>query len=226
MSEIFKKIPVIMSEIGAIGKDRKNQQQGYSFRGIDDVYAAVNSVLAKHGVFCVPTILKMVREERQTQKGGTLLYTILDIQYRFYASDGSYFDCVTVGEAMDSGDKSCNKAMSAAQKYAFFQVFSIPTEEPKDTEHESHTVMPKKSAQVADKQGAAASSPPSPAPPTDKPNYKFLEVMKGQKERVGEDYYYKTIGLLGYEKANEIHDRNHQKELYEMLLVIPDKEKE
>lgn len=226
MSEIFKKIPIIMSEIGAIGKDRKNAQQGYAFRGIDDVYAAVNSVLAKHGVFCVPTILKMVREERQSQKGGILLYTILDVQYRFYASDGSFFDCVTVGEAMDSGDKSCNKAMSAAQKYAFLQVFSIPTEEPKDTEHESHTVVSKKSSvQVAEKQGAAASSPPSPAPSTDKPNYKFLEHMKAQKERIGEDYYYKTLGVMGYEKANQITDREHQTEIYKMLLAIPDKEK-
>ena len=47
---------------------------------------------------------------------------------------------------MDSGDKSCNKAMSAAQKYAFLQVFCIPTEdppsEPKDTEGQTHEVSP------------------------------------------------------------------------------------
>lgn len=50
-----------------------------------------------------------------------------------------------IGEAMDSGDKSCNKAMSAAQKYAFLQIFCIPTEEPKDTENETHSgVLPKK----------------------------------------------------------------------------------
>jgi hypothetical protein len=48
-----------------------------------------------------------------------------------------------IGEAMDSGDKSANKAMSAAQKYALLQVFCIPTEEPKDTENETHTVEPK-----------------------------------------------------------------------------------
>ena len=140
MSEIFKKIPLVMSDIGSISKNKINPQQGYKFRGIDDVYLAVNAALSKHGVFCAPTVLKMSREERQTKAGGTLLYTILDIKYTFYASDGSSFDCVTVGEAMDSGDKSCNKAMSAAQKYAFFQVFSIPTEEPKDTELETHII--------------------------------------------------------------------------------------
>lgn len=225
MSEIFKKIPEVMAEIGAIGKTRNNPQQGYKFRGIDEVYNAVNAALSKHGIFCAPTVLSMSREERQTKTGGTLLYTILNIKYTFYASDGSFFDCVTVGEAMDSGDKSCNKAMSAAQKYAFFQVFSIPTEEHKDTELESHEIKGKKSSvQVAEKQGAAASSPPSPAPSTDRPKYKFLEHMKTQKERIGEDYYYKTLGVMGYCKANEIHDREHQTEIYKMLLAIPDKE--
>ena len=165
MAMIHEKIPKVMEEIGAIGKDRKNPQQGYAFRGIDDVYNAVNTALSKHEIFCVPTVLKMVREERQTKAGGSLLYTILDIKYTFYASDGSSFDCVTVGEAMDSGDKSCNKAMSAAQKYAFFQVFSIPTEEPKDTEHETHVIKQKtpSTVQVAEeKQEAPTSSQGSP----------------------------------------------------------------
>lgn len=164
--EIFKKIPEVMADIGAIGKSRNNPQQGYKFRGIDEVYNAVNAALSKHGIFCAPTVLSMSREERQSQKGATLLYTILNIKYTFYASDGSFFECVTVGEAMDSGDKSCNKAMSAAQKYAFFQVFSIPTEEHKDTELETHEV--KKAGSGSQKQEAPASSPGSPAPsPTD-----------------------------------------------------------
>jgi hypothetical protein len=137
---IYTAIPAVMGEIGAIGKDRKNPQQGYQFRGIDDIYNAVNAALVKHGVFCVPFMEDMKREERQTQKGGTLLYTILTMRYTFFASDGSSIEAKTVGEAMDSGDKSCNKAMSAAQKYAFLELFCIPTEEPKDTEEETHEV--------------------------------------------------------------------------------------
>ena len=38
---------------------------------------------------------------------------------------------------MDSGDKSFNKAMSAAYKYALFQVFCVPTEEMVDSEVDS-----------------------------------------------------------------------------------------
>lgn len=41
---------------------------------------------------------------------------------------------------MDSGDKSLNKALSAAYKYACFQLFSIPTEEMKDSEEDTYMV--------------------------------------------------------------------------------------
>ena len=34
---IFKKIIEVMADINAIGKDRRNQLQGFQFRGIDDV---------------------------------------------------------------------------------------------------------------------------------------------------------------------------------------------
>jgi len=142
MSKIHEQIPKIMGEIGHIAKTRKNPQQGYLFRGIDDVYSAVNQLLATNSVFCAPQAMDIKREERQTQKGGMLFYTIITMKYTFYADDGSCIEVITIGEAMDSGDKSCNKAMSAAQKYAFFQLFCIPTEESKDTEDDTHNPGP------------------------------------------------------------------------------------
>ncbi len=59
------------------------------------------------------------------------------MKYTFYAEDGSHIEAVVVGEGMDSGDKATNKAMSAAFKYACFQVFCIPTEEMKDPDAET-----------------------------------------------------------------------------------------
>lgn len=221
--EIYKKIPLVMHEIGAIEKDRKNQQQGYQFRGIDDIYNAVNSALSRHGVFCVPCLEEMKREERQSQKGGTLFYTILTIKYVFYASDGSSIEVRTVGEAMDSGDKSCNKAMSAAQKYAFLQVFCIPTEEPKDTEEETHEVAPKKPSKTPAGPPSSEEAPPPPSNgKTTTHNYKFLEAMAAQKKRLGEEAYYRVLGANGYEHANLITDREAQVEVFHELLAIPD----
>ena len=141
--EIIKKIAAIMSEIGAIEKNRRNPQQGYSFRGIDDIYNALQPLLAKHGVVIIPNVIEQHREEREGRNGGALIYSILKVEFSFIATDGSSIKAVTIGEAMDSGDKSCNKAMSAAMKYACLEVFCIPTEEEKDTEYQTHEVKPK-----------------------------------------------------------------------------------
>lgn len=134
---IYESIAAIMQEIPAIGKDKKNQQQGFKYRGIDDVMNALQPILAKNKVFVVPEVLEQSREERQTNKGGTLMYSVMRIKYSFYAEDGTSVSAVVIGEGMDSGDKASNKAMSIAMKYAFFQVFCIPTEEMKDPDAET-----------------------------------------------------------------------------------------
>jgi hypothetical protein len=145
--EIHQKIPIIMSEIGAIQKAKKNAQQGFMYRGVDDVMNALQPLLHKHGVFIVPEVLDQKREERQTSKGGNLIYSVCTIKYTFYASDGSFITAVVVGEGMDSGDKATNKAMAIAFKYACFQVFCIPTEEMKDPDADTpEPSMPKESA--------------------------------------------------------------------------------
>lgn len=161
---IFEAINKVMSEIGSIGKDRKNQMQGYSFRGIDDVYNAVQPALVKHGVFILPEVIDQKREERTNTKGTTLLYTILTVRHRFCALDGSSVACVTVGEAMDSGDKSANKAMSAAMKYAVIETFCIPTEGDNDTENHSHEVKPKAAAKPAPAPSPAPAATPAAMP--------------------------------------------------------------
>ena len=140
---IYKAILGVMEEVGAISKSKKNQQQGFMYRGIDDVMNALQPALIKHGVFVVPNILDQIREERQTKSGGSVTYSICTIKYTFYAEDGSYVESVVIGEGMDSGDKATNKSMAIAFKYACFQVFCIPTEEMKDPDAEVHELEPK-----------------------------------------------------------------------------------
>lgn len=141
--QIFKKISDIMKQIGAIGKDRKNQQQGFNFRGIDDVYNELHPRLAEHGVFSTTEVMEERREDRTSAKGSALIYVILKIKYTFFAEDGSFVHVVVIGEGMDSGDKASNKAMAIAHKYALLQLFAIPTQEAKDPDGESHDLKPK-----------------------------------------------------------------------------------
>lgn len=160
---IFSRINLIMSEVGGIAKDRTNAKQGYKFRGIDDVYLALQPLLAKHEVFTTLEVLDEIRSERTTQTGSVLFYSILKIRYDFWALDGSKISCTVIGEGMDSGDKASNKAMSIAQKYAFIQIFAIPTEDPKDPENDSHDVTPEPDPRQPD---PAKEPPKAPTKPS------------------------------------------------------------
>lgn len=144
MAEINNAIISIMKEIGAIGKDKKNKTQGYQYRGVDDVMNALHPALEANSVFIIPNVLEIHREERKTASGGNLIFTTCKVSYTFCAKDDSKIDVIVWGEGMDSGDKSMNKAMSAAYKYACFQLFCIPTEELKDPDHDTYIVEDRK----------------------------------------------------------------------------------
>lgn len=142
---IYKAINEIMKELPAISKDRKLEHNGrlqYKFRGIDDVYMALNPLLVKHKVTTVP-FATVHTAERVATKNGEANRVILNVTYTFYAEDGSNVQAQAIGEGMDTGDKAANKAMSAAHKYALLQVFCIPTEEPKDSENDHHEIESK-----------------------------------------------------------------------------------
>lgn len=149
---VYGAINAVQAALAAtgIGKDRRNESQGYKFRGIDDVYNAVSSLLAKHGLCILPRCTERVSVERTNAKGTALFYVTVRAEFDFVAAaDGSRHTVVTYGEAMDSGDKATNKAMSAAYKYALMQAFAIPTEGDNDADATTHEVAPLNAAQLA-----------------------------------------------------------------------------
>ncbi|MBJ2110754.1 ERF family protein [Proteus terrae] len=152
MTAVYKAISNVAREMAETGikKGSVNQQQGFMFRGIDAVYNALAPALVKHGLLILPRIIERTVTERQTQRGGLLFYVVVKAEFEFVSvEDGSKHTVVTYGEAMDSGDKATNKAMSIAYKYAAFQTFCIPTEETAiDADAEVHNVAPKTPEQI------------------------------------------------------------------------------
>ena len=134
---IFQKMTSILKETKAITKSEKNQQQGFKFRGIDNVMNELHELFSKNDVFILQEVQDFTVDARPTAKGGTLFYTRATIKFRYMTTDGSFVETVNVGEAMDSGDKGMNKAMSIALKYSLLQMFLIPTEEPKDPDRDT-----------------------------------------------------------------------------------------
>lgn len=135
--KIYEAITNVMKDIGIVGKNDSNDFDHYKYRGIDAVMNALNPAMIKNKVFVTPNVIDSKREERVGNKGTNMMYSVLTVEYTFYTEDGSNVKCTVIGEAMDRSDKSTNKAMSAAYKYACFQTFCIPTEEMQDADAES-----------------------------------------------------------------------------------------
>lgn len=144
----INKVQLALSKQG-ITKANRNQQQGYNFRGIDDVFNALSPLLAEHGLCILPRVISRTCDERINAKGTVLLYVTVEVEFDFIsAEDGSKHTVKTFGEAMDSGDKATNKAMSAAYKYAALQAFAIPTEGDNDADAHTHQVAPQQKPQA------------------------------------------------------------------------------
>jgi hypothetical protein len=127
----------ILGEVDAIAKTRTNAGQGFKFRGVDDVYRELHKVFAKHHVYMAPNVLEQRHEERTTAKGTVQMWTVIRMQYTFFATDGSSVSMSTLGEAIDTGDKSCGKAQSYAHKICLLQAFCVPCEESEDPDEHS-----------------------------------------------------------------------------------------
>lgn len=133
--QAINQVTSVMATEG-IAKSRKNQQQGYSFRGIDDVYGALARHLADAKLCILPRVRERWVVERPTKSGGLATFTTLLIDFDLVSAvDGSTHTITTIGEAQDSADKSSNKAMSAAMKYACLIAFQIPTEGDNDADY-------------------------------------------------------------------------------------------
>ncbi|OWK34646.1 ERF family protein [Fimbriiglobus ruber] len=143
---VYQAIAEVQAELAksGISKSNKNKEQGYTFRGIDDLYNALAKCLSETGLCILPRILSREMSERKTAKGNPLFSVIVEAEFDFVSShDGTKHTVRMYGEAMDTADKATNKAMSAAYKYACLQTFCIPTEGDNDPDSTTPEVAPK-----------------------------------------------------------------------------------
>lgn len=181
MSDVYKAISAVQGELAKTGisKDGVNTAQNYKFRGIDQVYGALAPLLAKHGLCVIPRVIDRQMHERVTikeyngqKKESVLFYVTVHAEFDFVsAKDGSKHTAATYGEAMDSGDKATNKAMSAAYKYAAFMTFAIPTEGDNDADATTHEVVP----------------PPAPDKPQE-PRYRITDEQRDELKTLVDSY--------------------------------------
>jgi hypothetical protein len=157
-SNVFEAITAVMADVAYVKKDGRMTAgpQRYNFVQAEDIVAALRPSMVQHGLCMFPTrIDKVLDETYETQRGGKMNRVVLSVQY-VLSHGPSNTNCVVaaIGEAADSGDKACNKAMTAANKYALRQAFQIETG---DDDPDKHASADQERAALPAKNGNAAS---------------------------------------------------------------------
>jgi len=114
-----------VSEVG-IAKARKNTDQNFLYRGIDDVYNVVGPILANAGLLILPQGLQRTERTYTTSTGKTGVHATVQGHYRWQHVEGGYVDVEAFGEAQDFQARAHQKAMSTAYKNMLFSVLCIP----------------------------------------------------------------------------------------------------
>ena len=198
---IYAAMAAVMAEMTAIGKDKKcTQGANFSYRGIDDVYNAIQPLLGKHKIFVLPCAMERTSESRTTRNGANMEVVTVKMHYVFCHADGSSVECCTIGEAMDSGDKATNKAMAIAHKYAILQAFCVPTEDMDDPDSVAHSLESREKTAVRRTREKAAAENPSPA--TDAQRKAFFAAMRQRHGENREEILAELSNFFGREIAS------------------------
>lgn len=155
-ASIHHALTAVMRDVLAVGKAQRNRDQGYTFRGIDDVVNAVGPALRKHGVLVLPELLDVSYRDVRTSKDKPAREVTVRVRFRFVGPSGDELAVVVPGESMDSGDKGTAKAMSVAMRIALLQALCLPTDEADPDAHSYERAY----AQRAEREQAA----PAPTP--------------------------------------------------------------
>jgi len=145
---VYKKIQLVSAEISKEGIAKKREGQvgagKIKFRGIDDVYNALSSIISSVGLVVVPTVLSCERSVINRDGGKFSQHVHLEMQFKLFdPDDGSSVEGSSMGESIDTSDKACGKAHSYAYKNFMFQLLCIPLEgQDNDVENHNHNFKP------------------------------------------------------------------------------------
>lgn len=116
----------VMADLPGIGRTEQSEQ-GYSYRGIENITRHAQHLLARYGVVFVPKVLRRevkdftINSRPWTEDQAWVVYTVY--------GPGGLDDRIEVGPLVglgrDNSDKGMNKALTQAFKYALIQTLCI-----------------------------------------------------------------------------------------------------
>ena len=232
---IYQLLPRLMARVGAIPKERRNPQQHYRYRSIDDIQAALHPALCELGMASSVRAHDVqtghTTETKPRGSGDRQIYRshlLLDVT--LFAPDGSNVTFCGAGEGIDySGDKATNKAMVAAYKYAVTLGLCIPVEL-EDSDREAPPQPQPQAAKLTPKPLDNTGTDPhsigadDPCPQTDQDEIKRLASelsidaygLKAIVQKRGVQW----LGQLSSEQAQDLIGRLKQKRLEQEAAAV------
>src|SRR3990167_1982714 len=125
----------VMSEVGYVQKERA-AGLNYSFASEAALIEALRPAMLKWGIYVsVEGLSEIIQDGFVTKSGTAMNRTFVHGVVRFaHPSSDTHIDVHAMGEGMDPGDKSANKAATGLLKYALRQTFLIETGDDPDKE--------------------------------------------------------------------------------------------
>jgi len=135
---LFSKIAEVQGEIHAMQPDEtvKTDKYSYSYISESQLLAAVRAKLSTRKVAAFVSVdsqhTDLVEAQRTRNDGGTytVQYAASEITLRIVFADGESGETFTIfgqGRANDAGDKSVYKAITSANRYAWWKTMLVPT---------------------------------------------------------------------------------------------------
>lgn len=146
--DVASAVAAVMGEMSPIKKGERYQSKsgaGYSYRGIEQVTAALQPLLSKHGLVFYPHA-ELVETREILVNNNPWTDSFVRVTYDISVAGSSDKEQVVVyGIGRDNSDKGVNKAMTQAFKYCLLQVFCISdrTDDGDAEVHETQAFIPR-----------------------------------------------------------------------------------
>jgi len=173
---------------GAV-KDSENPFFRAAYADLASVWDACREPLSKCG-------LSVTQTTRIADNGDPVIITTL------LHSSGEWMSGELLVKPVKNDPQSVGSAITYGRRYALSAIVGIAPEDDdgEKAQGRQHTEQHKE-----------------PEKKAEGTNYKYLQTMKAMKKDVGDDMYYKIMGVAGYEHSNDIKDRKTQLAVYEEM---------
>jgi hypothetical protein len=128
MKELLAAKLAVMEKVRRVEKTRRmvSANGGYQYAGAEEIISEIRPAMVTNGLSIAPVRSELILQDKlHLASNKAMTHSVLKVTFRLSHVSGQQEEIETFGEAADSMDKSINKCMTAALKYALLQTFLL-----------------------------------------------------------------------------------------------------